>query len=71
MLWWRFGCEVFTGVGNVFKQFDSDMFTKVHVMGGVGLRLRVLENEKLSFRIDYGMTNRGDSGVFFTLGEAF
>ncbi len=70
-LWWRFGCEVFTGVGNVFEQFDSDMFTKVHVMGGAGLRLRVLENEKLSFRIDYGMTNRGDSGVFFTLGEAF
>ncbi len=70
-LWWRLGCEVFTGVGNVFHDFDSEMIDKIHVMGGAGLRLRVLENEKLSFRIDYGMTNRGDSGVFFTLGEAF
>ncbi len=70
-LWWRFGCEVFTGVGNVFHDFDSEKLDKIHLMGGAGLRLRVLENEKLSFRIDYGFTNRGDSGVFFTLGEAF
>ncbi|MCW3807833.1 BamA/TamA family outer membrane protein [Plebeiibacterium marinum] len=70
-LWWRLGCEVFSGVGNVFDKLGSSMLEDMHVMGGAGLRIRVLENEKLSFRIDYGMTNRGDSGVFFTLGEAF
>lgn len=71
MMWWRIGCEVFTGVGNAFDRFDAALFDNLHVMAGAGLRLRVLENEKLSFRIDYGATNRGDSGVFFTLGEAF
>ncbi len=71
MLIWRFGYELFTGLGNVFSQWDSSVIENVHLMGGVGLRIRVLDNEKLNFRIDYGMTNRGDSGVFFTLGEAF
>lgn len=70
-LWWRFGYEVFSGVGNVFKKWNSLAVKDVHVMGGMGLRLRVLENEKLSFRLDLGLTNRGDHGIFFTLGEAF
>jgi len=70
-LWWRFGYEVFTGVGNVFQKWNSSIADDIHVMGGLGLRLIVLEDEKLSFRLDFGVANRGDHGVFFTLGEAF
>ena len=70
-LWWRLGYEVFTGVGNVFDKWDSSVTDKMHFMGGLGLRVRVLEKEKLSFRFDYGISNNGDSGFFFTLGEAF
>ncbi len=70
-LWWRFGYELFTGVGNVSDDLDSSMFKDGHYMGGVGLRFRILENEKLSFRFDYGKANNDDGGFYFTLGEAF
>ncbi len=70
-LWWRFGYELFTGVGNVSDNLDSSMFKDGHYMGGVGLRFRILENEKLSFRFDYGKANNNDGGFYFTLGEAF
>ncbi|WP_066629402.1 BamA/TamA family outer membrane protein [Labilibacter marinus] len=70
-LWWRLGYEVFTGAGNVFQKWNSDVFSKVHLMGGAGLRFRILEDEKLNFRFDYAVSSRGNSGFFFTLGEAF
>ena len=70
-LWWRLGYEVFTGAGNIAESWGSSTFKNMHLMGGLGLRVRVLEKEKLSFRFDYGMSDNGDSGFFFTLGEAF
>ncbi|MGQ1784027.1 MULTISPECIES: hypothetical protein [unclassified Saccharicrinis] len=68
---WRFGYEVFTGAGNIFNKWNSTLFEDVHVMAGLGLRIRVIEKEKLNFRFDYGLATNGDSGFFFTLGEAF
>jgi len=70
-LWWRLGYELFTGAGNVYNKWDSSVIENLHLMGGVGLRVRVLEDEKLSFRFDYGISTNGNSGFFFTLGEAF
>lgn len=70
-LWWRIGYVVNTGVGNVFNSWDSSIVDDVHVMFGAGFRFELLPKEKLSFRADFGMTNRGDKGIYFTLGEAF
>lgn len=70
-LWWRLGYEVFAGAGKVYHQWDSSLFNDLHFMGGLGLRFKLLEKEGLSVRFDYGMSSGGESGVFFTLGEAF
>ncbi|TLX71972.1 hypothetical protein E9993_19360 [Labilibacter sediminis] len=70
-LWWRLGYEAFAGVGNVFNEWDESVVEDLHLMTGIGLRFRVLEKEKLNFRMDLGVTNKGDRGIFFTLGEAF
>jgi hypothetical protein len=39
-------------------------------MGG-GVRFKVLPDEGLNFRIDFGRSNHGDTGVYFTIREAF
>lgn len=70
-LWWRIGYVLNTGVGNVFNKWDNSIVEDVHVMFGAGFRFQLLPKEKLSFRADFGMTNRGDKGIYFTLGEAF
>ena len=70
-LWWRLGAVVFAGVGNVFNRFDSCAFEKMHVMTGAGLRFRALPKEALNIRLDFGVTNRGDHAIFFTIREAF
>jgi hypothetical protein len=70
-LWWRVGYEVFAGFGNVFDSWGDGVCKDVHVMTGVGIRFCALKKERLNIRIDYGLTNRGDNGVFFTVGEAF
>ncbi len=70
-IWWRLGAVVFAGAGNVFDRFSSSAFEKVHVMTGAGLRFRALPKEALNIRLDYGVTNRGDHAIFFTIREAF
>ena len=70
-LWWKLGYEVFTGVGNVFDTWNKNVIQNLHSMGGLGVRMRVLDSEKLSLRLDYGVSSRGDKGLYFTLGEAF
>lgn len=70
-LWWRLGAVAFSGVGNVFERFNSCAFEKMHVMAGGGLRFRALPKEALNIRFDFGVTNRGDHAIFFTIREAF
>ncbi|SMO86161.1 hypothetical protein SAMN06265379_110107 [Saccharicrinis carchari] len=70
-IWWRLGYEVFAGAGRVHSQWDGSLLKHMHLMGGLGLRVKVLEEEGLSVRFDYGMSTTGDTGLFFTLGEAF
>ena len=69
-LWWRIGVVGFAGVGNNFEDYES-AFKNNHVFGGVGGRFRALPDEKLNLRIDLGLTNKGDKGLYFTIKEAF
>ncbi len=70
-LWWRLGYEVFAGTGKVYHQWDSSMLKNLHLMGGLGVRFKLLEKEGLNVRLDYGISSTGDNGLYFTLGEAF
>lgn len=70
-LWWRLGMVAFAGTGRVMPNLLSDTFDELHCVGGGGLRFQVLPNDGLNFRIDYGVSNHNESGVFFTIREAF
>ena len=70
-IWWRLGGVVFAGTGKVSPDFFESPLKDLHVVSGAGLRFKVLPDEGLNFRIDYGFSNHGDSGVFFTIREAF
>jgi len=70
-VWWRIGAVAFAGTGKVFPTISEGLFNDLHVVGGAGLRFRVLPDEGLNFRIDYGVSNNGESGIYFTIREAF
>jgi hypothetical protein len=38
---------------------------------GGGLRISILEKDKLNLRIDYGYSDKYNKGFYFTLGECF
>lgn len=70
-IWWRLGGVVFAGAGKVSPKFFQSPFTDLHIVSGGGLRFKVLPDEGLNFRIDFGISNHGDTGVYFTIREAF
>ncbi len=70
-IWWKVGAVAFIGTGRAFSTFENTFFKELHLAGGAGLRFRVLPDDGLNLRLDFGMTNRGDNAVYFTLREAF
>ncbi|NPA35929.1 MAG: BamA/TamA family outer membrane protein [Chlorobi bacterium] len=70
-IWWKVGAVVFAGTGRVFNNFDNSFFKDLHFAGGAGVRFKVLPDDGLNLRLDFGMTNRGDNAVYVTLREAF
>ena len=70
-IWWRVGAVAFIGTGRAFNSFNNQLFKELHFAGGAGLRFKVLPDDGLNLRLDFGMTNRGDNAIYFTLREAF
>lgn len=70
-IWWRLGGVLFAGTGKVSPEFLQTPFSDMHFVAGTGMRFKVLPDEGLNFRVDFGMSNHGDSGVYFTIREAF
>ncbi|WP_430810290.1 MULTISPECIES: BamA/TamA family outer membrane protein [unclassified Carboxylicivirga] len=70
-IWWRLGTALFTGTGKVMPEFMQTPFSDLHWVAGAGVRFKVLPDEGLNFRVDFGVSNHGDNGVYFTLREAF
>ena len=68
-LFWRFGLNLFVGVGDVFGSFSDLDFDDLKVAGGAGLRFAITD-EHLNVRLDYGLGPNTD-GIYFTVGEAF
>ncbi|MES2514013.1 MAG: BamA/TamA family outer membrane protein [Bacteroidota bacterium] len=70
-IWWRFSACVFGGVGDVYsKPKDINIGSLKSSFGG-GLRISILEKEKLNLRIDYGYSDNYNKGLYFTIGECF
>ncbi|MBC8082628.1 MAG: BamA/TamA family outer membrane protein [Hymenobacter sp.] len=70
-LFWRFDGAVFGAVGQVANQFNDFSTDGIKLAGGVGGRFRFNRRDRLNVRLDYGVGSGGNSGVYFSVGEAF
>jgi outer membrane protein assembly factor BamA len=65
----RFGAAVFGAIGSVAPSVDQ--FNQIKVAGGLGIRYKLLKESRLNIRVDYGIGTDGQSGIYFTVREAF
>jgi outer membrane protein assembly factor BamA len=68
---WRLSACAFAGIGNVYNDFSDLQKNDLKYSFGGGLRLSLLEKEKLNIRVDYGYYDKYNSGFYFTIGECF
>ncbi|PWD98033.1 BamA/TamA family outer membrane protein [Marinilabilia rubra] len=69
-LWWRFGVAAFAGVGEAKVNYQNP-FEDVVSSFGAGLRFRMLPDDPLNVRFDFGRSSIGTTGFFISLKEAF
>lgn len=69
-LWWRFGGVGFAGIGEAADNFQNLFGDFVSSVGG-GLRFRMLPDDPLNVRFDFGVSSMGTTGFFISLKEAF
>ncbi|MEM9025012.1 MAG: hypothetical protein AAGB22_14800, partial [Bacteroidota bacterium] len=69
--WHRFGIAVFGGYGAVGEDVDDFRVADMRASYGAGIRFLFSEAERLNMRVDFGYGDNGNSGVYFTFGEAF
>lgn len=70
-LFWKIGLVAFSGTGVVAREINQFELNNLHITGGLGLRYQLDPDEKINIRLDYGIGERGNSGVYLTIGEAF
>jgi len=70
-VWWRFSLVAFGGIGNVYSDKYPLWKNEFKYSFGGGVRLSMLQKDKLNIRIDYGYYSKYNSGFYFTLGECF
>lgn len=68
---WHLSACAFWGVGDVYDEFRSINTGTLKYSFGGGLRLSLLEKEKLHLRLDYGYSDAYNNGFYFTIGECF
>ena len=67
----RWGMVVFGSGGDVGSTFSDFELTNLKYSYGGGLRFALNKSEKLNLRLDYGIGQGNNHGLYFQLGEAF
>lgn len=70
-VFWKIGICIFGGAGNVYSTKYPFVKNELLYSFGGGIRLNILEREKLNLRFDYGYYNKYNSGFYVTIGESF
>jgi outer membrane protein assembly factor BamA len=70
-LFWKLGIVGFAGYGVVSRDINDFQSQNIKPSGGLGLRFRLNEDERINLRIDFGYGEKDNSGVYLTIGEAF
>ncbi len=71
MLFWRIGLTAFAGFGNVAPELYAFALSNTRSSGGLGFRFQLDDKEKINFRVDYAIGERGSSGFYVAFREAF
>lgn len=61
---------LFTGIGNVYDNMENIDLGKIKTASGAGVRIKIKDNPRMNFRIDFAASNES-KGTYFTLMEAF
>ena len=61
---------LFTGIGNIYNNLEDIDLGKIKIASGAGIRIKVKDNPRLNFRIDFAASSES-RGTYFTLMEAF
>ncbi|MCK5453025.1 MAG: hypothetical protein KAJ16_01620, partial [Calditrichia bacterium] len=69
--WWRLGFIVFGGIGDVAEDLLQVKFEDLKYSYGLGLRYLFNKKEKVNLRLDLGIGQDGNSGIYFGIEEAF
>ncbi len=69
--WKYFGVTAFGGIGEVADRFSNFSLSGLKYSYGVGGRLFIVPEDKLSLRVDYGFDGYGNGGFYVTFREAF
>lgn len=68
---WKLSLCAFGGIGNVYStKYPFAKNDLLYSFGG-GIRLTILERDKLNLRVDYGYYSKYNSGLYVTIGESF
>ncbi|KAA3644496.1 MAG: hypothetical protein DWP98_12020, partial [Bacteroidetes bacterium] len=70
-LFWKIGIVAFSGTGVIAREMNKLELNNLRITGGAGLRYQLDPKEKINIRLDYGIGERGNSGIYLTIGEAF
>jgi outer membrane protein assembly factor BamA len=69
--WWKFGFVVFAGMGDVAEDMTKFNLKDLKYSYGAGLRFLFNEEQKVNLRMDIGIGQDGNSGLYFGIEEAF
>ncbi len=69
-LFWRVGIVAFGSVGAVYSN-ETNYFHNTQAVAGMGFRFRIVPDDRLNFRADYGFASNGDRAFYMTIREAF
>lgn len=70
-IYWRISACVFGGVGDVYNKSKDLNTSSLKGSFGAGIRLSILEKDKLNLRVDYGYSDNYNRGIYVTIGECF
>jgi outer membrane protein assembly factor BamA len=67
----KFGFVTFAGIGDVAPNLLKFRIDEIKLSGGVGLRYLFNAEQKVNLRVDLGIGEDGNTGIYFGLEEAF
>lgn len=70
-IWWRFGLVAFAGFGDVANAWSEFDFSSLKYIAGLGYRFQVVPDQRLNLRLDFGISQGGQTGFYIGMQEAF